>query len=444
MKIYFNFVLKTDNSYTMHKSSSEQHIFLLIFALAFSVLSLQSCRIEQQTTSPQPTLINFANIYNPKATTFFPKFAAYSPNDTSITVYTYLYLPQLAFSNKGGVSAAKVYINIKLTPSFLNRQIIDTVTKVLVIKQNPKQKSAVFPITLSPVRDTSFLINIYIKDLIRRRANIGFIQADRSGPNSDINFLVRYPGDMRPVFGNAIYPDYSYVITHNSGQDTLYAFHYPNDTTLPAPPFHLGGRKNKRLYADTIIKFPSSQAVSFKTPGIYLISTSPYDQHGKTLVLFGPDFPVIHRASEMIPPLVYITTTNEYRRLLKAYSPKLAVDSFWLQITEDPERARELIKAYYNRVFLANLYFTTHKQGWQTDRGMIYIMFGLPQIVHKLDDREIWYYYDYQNAHYIKFVFKKQNSIFSHNDYVLVPDVYYRFYWKRAVQQWRNGIIPSF
>ncbi len=426
----------------MPPKRSRYNTFLL-FTL-FLLFLFPSCLVEQTPNSPQPTLINFANIYNPKATTFFPKFTAYSPDDTTVTVYTYLYLPQLAFKRTGDAPEAKLYLNIKLTPSFLNRQVIDTVTKIFVIKQNAKQKSLIFPVTISPVRDTAYLINIYIKDLYRRKSNIGFIPVEKSGANSPVNFLVRYAADLKPVFGNAVYPGYGYVITHNSGQDTLYAFHYPNDTTNPAPPFHLGGRKNKRLYADTVIKFPANQAISFTVPGIYLISTSPYDQHGKTLVYFSEDFPVVRKASEMIPPLVYITTTNEYKRLLKAYSPKMAVDSFWLQITEDPDHARDLIKAYYNRVFLANLYFTTHKEGWRTDRGMIYIMFGLPQIVNKLDDREIWYYYDYQNAQYIRFVFKKQKSIFSENDYVLVPDVYYRYYWKRAVEQWRSGTIPTF
>ena len=41
------------------------------------------------------------------------------------------------------------------------------------------------------------------------------------------------------------------------------------------------------------------------------------------------------------------------------------------------QKAKSLIAIYYNRIQNANLHFTTFKEGWKTDRGMIYVVFGL-------------------------------------------------------------------
>ena len=40
------------------------------------------------------------------------------------------------------------------------------------------------------------------------------------------------------------------------------------------------------------------------------------------------------------------------------------------------ERAKELIKNYYGRLQHANLFFTSYLEGWKTDRGMIFMIFG--------------------------------------------------------------------
>ncbi len=421
-----------------------KHYRFLLLTLFATVLFRHACYVPQQTQVETQPRINLANMYNPKATTIFPKFSAYLPNDSTVTIYTYLYLPQLAFRNYNNKYTAKIYINVKLTPSFENRTAIDTLSKVLLIKQNKYQKSLIFPLSLTPVKDSAFLVNIYVKDLFRNKANIGFINIDRQSRLDPATFLVRYADDFKPVFGIAVYPEYQYLVSHNSKEDTLFAFHYKLDTTIPNPPFYTESRALTTLYADTVFPVPVTSPVSFEEKGIYLFSTSRYKQQGRTLIYFSEDFPVIKRASEMIPPLKYLTSKDEFARLKNSISPKLTVDSFWLDIAEQPAKAKSLIKTYYNRVFLANVYFTSYKEGWKTDRGMIYIIFGLPHKVYKYDDKEVWYYYDKNLGQYVVFTFIKRKNRFSDNCYTLKPDMKYRKYWKNAVQQWRSGIIPSF
>ncbi len=411
------------------------------FAIIFGLVLISQCYIENQQPQPTQNLLNFANLYNPNATTIFPRFVGYKENDSTITIYTYLYLPQLEFRTINGHEQAKLYFNFKLTPSMLNRKPLDTLSKIFVIKLNKQQKNLIFPVRLKAPRDSSYLINIYVKDLYARKSNIAFIWVDNSSNNTDLDFLLRYADDLKPVFNKSVYPEYQYLVSHNTRVDSVFVFHFKLDTSIPNPPYFLG-KRIKKIFADTMFTVATDSAISFQQQGIYLFSISRYDVNGKFVSYFNEDFPLIKRASQMIPPLRYITTINEFGRLRRAISPKLAVDSFWLAISPEPAQARQLIRAYYNRVFLANVYFSTYKEGWRTDRGMIYIMFGAPQIVHLLDNQEIWYYYDARNGVYIKFRFKKVRVRFTY-DYYLVPDVFYRDYWKNAVKQWRSGLIPS-
>ena len=57
------------------------------------------------------------------------------------------------------------------------------------------------------------------------------------------------------------------------------------------------------------------------------------------------------------------------------------------------EQAKELIRIYYNRVFFSNYYFTSDREGWKTDSGMIFIVYGPPNTFYKSEDEEKWGYF---------------------------------------------------
>ena len=71
------------------------------------------------------------------------------------------------------------------------------------------------------------------------------------------------------------------------------------------------------------------------------------------------------------------------------------------------QRARELIRIYYNRVFFSNYYFTSSKEGWKTDRGMIYVVYGQPHALYKSTNQEKWIYYNKSKSYTITFIFNK-------------------------------------
>ena len=91
-------------------------------------------------------------------------------------------------------------------------------------------------------------------------------------------------------------------------------------------------------------------------------------------------------------------TPDRKRELFKA---------FWKKIDPTPNTERnELMEEYFSRVEYANKHFSHYIDGWKTDMGMVYIIFGVPSNVERhpfeIDTKpyEIWTYYE-QNREFI-------------------------------------------
>src|SRR5690606_19887565 len=93
-------------------------------------------------------------------------------------------------------------------------------------------------------------------------------------------------------------------------------------------------------------------------------------------------YPDYKKAEELVLPLIYISTKSEMARLSKSKDVKKALDKYWLDLINNPGRARNIIKSFYDQIESANHFFTTYKEGWKTDQGMIYALYGPPDEVY--------------------------------------------------------------
>jgi GWxTD domain-containing protein len=180
---------------------------------------------------------------------------------------------------------------------------------------------------------------------------------------------------------------------------------------------------------------------SLEMPGIYKFKMEKDIEEGLSLFNFGSNFPRSKTSDDLLGPLVYLTSSSEFRDLRMEPNRKLAIDNFWLNATGDMDDARELIRVYYNRVLYSNLYFSSFKEGWKTDRGMIYIIFGPPDILEKLPDQEKWIYLSSRARKPVEFVFDRKENRFTHNSYKLDRSGSSTSLWARAVNSWREGNI---
>ena len=118
-----------------------------------------------------------------------------------------------------------------------------------------------------------------------------------------------------------------------------------------------------------------------------------------------------------IKQMKYILTNSE-RKLLKKESKKNK-EALFLKLWEkrDPTpttELNELMDEYYRRVKYADENFDGWRKGWESDRGMIYILFGPPDEIQRSNTSfsnntatvQIWSYYNVNK----RFIFRDENG----------------------------------
>lgn len=225
----------------------------------------------------------------------------------------------------------------------------------------------------------------------------------------------------------------------------LYAQKNNTEFPLPAPPFSKSTYPSflKKTSPAQLFQFNYDDKIKYTFPekGFVYFQLDTTSEYGFTLFNFHEDFPLLKDASNLISPLRYLTSKDEYGLILAESKAKNAVDRFWLSKTNSIERSRTLIRTYYSRVQFANELFTSHIEGWKTDRGLISIIFGSPNYVRNNRNYETWIYGNDHNSNTIKFTFEKIKNPFSENDYVLKRNYAYKTPWYRAVETWRSGKV---
>jgi GWxTD domain-containing protein len=161
----------------------------------------------------------------------------------------------------------------------------------------------------------------------------------------------------------------------------------------------------------------------------------------------GENFPRIESPREFAEPLVYLMNKDDYEKMMSIEDPdelKEAVDRFWLENIGSLNRAQRVIARYYERVEEANRQFTSFKEGWKTDRGMVYILFGPPVRIEQWLNGQQWLgSYETRDSRY-NFIFHRsriRSDYFPFDNYMLRRHQGYHTYQYQQVQLWRTGQI---
>lgn len=158
-------------------------------------------------------------------------------------------------------------------------------------------------------------------------------------------------------------------------------------------------------------------------------------------------FPSVRNINEFAEPLFYLMGRREYERLMSIQDPdslKREIDLFWLRDMRNSNRARQVIELYYSRVEQANKQFSNFKEGWKTDMGMVFILFGPPYYVENYLDTSIWYYSYNRSDPLTTFRFyrpKISDQFFPYNHYVLLRERYYHSVEYDVIQSWKLGSV---
>ncbi|MEM9338673.1 MAG: GWxTD domain-containing protein [Bacteroidota bacterium] len=174
------------------------------------------------------------------------------------------------------------------------------------------------------------------------------------------------------------------------GSTTFYASSYKERFVEADPPMAKMKPLAPSVVADSSFSFASVNR--FKDEYFYVIQKDSASAGGVTFLKTHPYFPELKKLEELVFAMQYLLNDTEKKGIQASRNLRQSFDSFWLNTYKTKFRARNAIRNYYNWVKQANHYFTDFKQGWKTDRGMLFIVYGVPDEVYRSENTEEWYY----------------------------------------------------
>jgi len=415
----------------------KKYIFIITL-LIFSV----SCLTQKQ----QGTKTN-ASEYNPASYVLHPKFKVFHISDSYSKLYLKLYTNELRFSsaNTERVNQAVIKIKYVVKPSVKSNIILDSVQTSLKIKKKEKQTSIISFFNIKNIKEEHYIIEIRMADMYANRKSHSFVRVNNSNDDNAQYYFSLKANNKKPLFTEYFRLSDSLLIMHKNTlidkiQIKYFSANFPEaekpsvTQTINLPQLKADSVWNEKA---TLGKIP----FKVKKRGIYIIKADTMKHKGMLKVNFSNTYPLLTKSSELLEATKYLLTDEEYNKMIQSENKKLSVDNFWLQAAKNKERAREILKIWYNRAIYANYYFTSYKEGIKTDRGMIYMLYGPPDDIKNFDDAEKWVYINTKEDKKLEFIFVIPEQAISENDFVLLRDSKYVTSWNRAVKSWRSGIV---
>jgi GWxTD domain-containing protein len=259
------------------------------------------------------------------------------------------------------------------------------------------------------------------------------------------SFLFDSP-DFAAYYANGVGFDQTYLNSGNSllfkssAGPNLHSFYYPINFEVPYPPMETKpAAVPKELEVVDEGDFLENIPKSLDKIGYYFVQSDTSKLTGMVLKTTHEAFPKVKDWEEMVQMVTYISTRKEHESLLLATDKKKALDEYWIGLTRNPDTAKDLIREYFRQVEFANLLLTDFKEGWKTDKGMIYIVMGAPQEVNFYLDREVWSYGGMNESSKIRFTFARVKNILSPHYYTLNRSRAYQPVWFKNISLWRSG-----
>jgi GWxTD domain-containing protein len=344
---------------------------------------------------------------------------------------------------------ARVKVHYEIFNSFDENKILDSSSVFISDTNNQKVNKIIYGKTeIKLAYPADYIFRISIIDLTRNTSDEKLLSVTKSDFTNAQNFFLSDAENNLPILspnfkkGDKLKINYTY-----KSIDKLFVEYFYRDFDLPPPPFSSSGQKAFDYEPDSSFTInlsdSSSTLFTIEKEGFYFIKTVKSSQSGLTLFCFENSFPKIKNHKDMIEPLRYICSNKEFQTITSNPNAKNAVNEFWLNMAKQPEIAKMLIKNYYHRIEESNQFFTSYLQGWKTDRGMIFTIFGRPNVIYKDQKTETWIYGEENTPMSISFLFIKVQNPFSDNDFRLTRSPLLKNPWYNMVDNWRKGKIAD-
>jgi len=437
----------------MNRKSSFRKNSILFYAGLFCMV-LVSCTVTKKATVD---LKDLSYLYNPTKSSLKPRFSVFNETDASSVLSVKFFATDLFFSeaNPQGVPMAQILITIKLYNITNERILADTAFLDANILKEASRQEYVYKLPLKVEHGADYIAEVKLLDKLRTEVIQSFVTFNTRSYNNKYSFIARGHIFKNELFNPVVKVDeYVNLLYPSKPIDSLYISYYKPLTEVPYPPSILLPEKIIDYEPDTVVALPYSETLPLMLPkeGVYFCTPERDSEEGYTFFNFGATFPSMTDPAIMIKPLAYLASEEEMNEMLSSARPKVALDEFWIKCGGNIDKSRELIRIFYTRIVYSNYYFTSFKEGWRTERGMIYTIYGPPDKVYKNSEEESWGYRRpvlksswggryHLKEEYLFFNFRTRKNKFSDNDFYLSRNETLVTYWDKAIASWRKGIV---
>lgn len=407
---------------------------ILVFIL---IITLSACFTTRDLSNT-----NMASFYKPNDNVYHPEFAVWNQKDSAVLLIAkvkpdeFLYVRQ---PDNGYKSFVRIIAEV--VRSYDDTKVLDSASSVFSFDISDKTIQQMVQIKVPTKQNGELKLRVVIYDLNKGSYEDYFLPLEISSTISRNDFLFSDKSGQIYLKNYFTETD-TFTIKYKDPEiKTMWCKFYHRQFLLPAPPFSFDVKTEFDYTPDSVflVSVNDSLPVNFPQEGFYHLQSDTTSKSGGTIYRFESGFPNVSKQQQLLESLRYLTSKKEFEEMQKATNLKTAVDNFWLSRGGSEEKTRALIRKYYGRVQDANKFFTSYTEGWKTDRGMIYVIFGSPTTLYLGAESETWIYGTPNSALALNFFFTKVNNPFTPNDMTLSRAPIYESNWYRAVETWRQG-----
>jgi GWxTD domain-containing protein len=418
-----------------------------LVAMALGALLLGGCGGASSTASAPKE--NLAYLYGRDAAVLRVEARIHHASPDRSVIYFKLHTRDLLYKGEGGGGPYTAAVNVTYEAFAAGgyAPLDSATTRVRDRSDDPAEdKELIGSMEMRRSTTAAFTVKVTAYDVHRDVQSSVMLRVPATTAVDRRDFL---PSDARtglPLFDDHLdRPGPVKVLAERFASRPMLVERYRQAFKLPAPVFSEGSATAPAGAPDSTFTVMANERGAFEldlgSGAFYHIRPDSASREGLTLFVLENCYPEVRRATDMLPPLRYITSMQEWERISTASDRRRAVEKFWLDAAGDRERARDAIRAFYGRVESANRNFTSLVEGWRTDRGLVHIIFGPPSTVRRTAQGETWVYGEENNMMSLTFQFVRRESPFTDNDLQLDRDPVFKGAWYRNVEAWRNGRI---
>ena len=412
---------------------------IVYILLMLSLALLSGCWTFQRDVSPSSTAsrssaTDFSSMYNPGASVVNPQIKAYVASDTEADVFFRIRTQELKNALANPLEKEiNIYVKYYLRSSS-DFQLADTASMRYTFDVSTGDYMyGRFKVSLADKTSYKLVVDfVNMRYDIRKRL---ICDLKNTPVFNDDKFVAKTTSDEF-LYNNVVPVGRPLVLYGGADCSTTVDVEFYGEKKYVSLPPYLSSPVKSPNVPDSIFRYTFGDTLHIDKAGFYAIGSTPKNEKFGIVSVENLSYPTITKVSDMLEPMKLICTDKEFAKVDSSANQKKSIDAFWLGLSRNEKNAKEQIRVFYSRVALANMFFSSRVEGWQTDRGMIYVMLGPPTVVNITPTSEEWVYGENNGM-----LFTFENISGLRNDFSLLRSSAYQSVWSQVLTTWRSGKI---